>query len=183
MTKDRINNASFRQKLDSISKNIRGQNLLELAFENISTFDAENPIVGSLLKELGVGKKDIASELLKKVPRPPIRKRLEKLKNRPEPKDDDDNFNLSPPPSPPRPPSLGPQPPRRPLGPPLVPPFFPPPSARFLEPFQRPTAQPRPPPPLESKGFIGIPPAPSAPPFHHWHLHLQIFYMVLKHQH
>ena len=212
MTKDRINNASFRQKLDSISKNIRGQNLLELAFDNISTFDAENPIVGSLLKELGVGKKEIASELLKKVPRPPIRKRLEKLKNRPEPKDDDDNFNLSPPPSPPRPPSLGPQPPRRPLGPPLVPPFFPPPSARFLEPFQRPTAQPRPPPPLESKGFIGIPPAPSAPPlspddyfllgpsawsvspaprpltpaappFHHWHLHLQIFYMVLKHQH
>ena len=152
MTKDRINNASFRQKLDSISKNIRGQNLLELAFDSISTFDAENPFVGSLLKELGVGKKEIASELLKKVPRPPIRKRLEKLKNRPEPKDDDNNFNLSRPPSPPRPPSLGPQPPRRPLGPPLVPPF------------QRPTAQPRPPPPLESKGFIGIPPAPSAPP-------------------
>ena len=66
MTKDRINNVSFRQKLDSISKNIRGQNLLELAFDNISTFDAENPIVGSLLKELDVGKKDIANELIKK---------------------------------------------------------------------------------------------------------------------
>ena len=35
-------------------------------FEDISTFDAANPIVGSLLKELVVGKKDIASELIKK---------------------------------------------------------------------------------------------------------------------
>ena len=92
-----------------------------------------------------------------------IRKRLEKLKNRPEPKDDNDNFNLSPPLSPPGPPSLESQPPRPPLGPPPAPPFFPPPSARFLEPFQ-PTAEPRPPPPLNPKGFIGIPPAPSAPP-------------------
>lgn len=30
--------------------------------------DAENPIVGSLLKELDVGKKDVASELIKKHP-------------------------------------------------------------------------------------------------------------------
>ena len=55
-------------------------------------FDAKNPIAGSLLTELDVGKKDIASELIKKAPRPPgvnfaISKRLEKLKNRPEPKD------------------------------------------------------------------------------------------------
>ena len=63
VAKDGINNASFRQKLDPISKNIlRRQNPLELVFEDISTFDAENPIVGSLLKELDVGKKDIASE-------------------------------------------------------------------------------------------------------------------------
>ena len=58
VTKDRINNTSFRQKLDPISKNIlRRQNPLELVFEDISTFDAKNPIVGSLLKELDVGKK------------------------------------------------------------------------------------------------------------------------------
>ena len=44
-----------------------------------------------------------------------------------------------------------------------APPFFLPPSGRFLEPFQWPTAQPRPPPPLKPKGFIGIPPAPSTP--------------------
>ena len=43
---------------------------------------------------------------MKKTPRPPgvdfaIRKRLGKLKNRPEPKGDNVNFNLSPPQSPP----------------------------------------------------------------------------------
>ena len=58
MTRDRINNASFRQKLDPISKNILGrQNSLELVSEDISIFDAENPIIGSLLRELDVKKK------------------------------------------------------------------------------------------------------------------------------
>ena len=67
VTNDKINNASFRQKLDSISKNIlRRQNPPELVFEVISTFDAKNPIVGSLLKELDVGRKGIASKLIKK---------------------------------------------------------------------------------------------------------------------
>ena len=95
--KDRINNASFRQKLDPISKNIiKRQNPLNLVFEDISIFDAENPIVGSLLKELDVGKKDIASKLIKKAPRPSIfhnylKNRLNKLKDRPEPKDDNDD--------------------------------------------------------------------------------------------
>ena len=60
VTRDRINNASFRQRLDPISKNIlRRQNPLELVFEDISTFDAENPIVGSLLREIDVEKKTI----------------------------------------------------------------------------------------------------------------------------
>ena len=49
-----INNASFQQKHDPISKNILWrQNPLEIAIEDISTFDAENLIVGSLLRELG----------------------------------------------------------------------------------------------------------------------------------
>ena len=49
VTTDRINDASFRQKLDPISKNIlRTQNPLELVLEYLPTFDAENPIVGSL---------------------------------------------------------------------------------------------------------------------------------------
>ena len=56
--RDRIDNASFQQKLDPISKNILWrQDPLELVFEDISTFDAEIPIVGSLLRELEVGKK------------------------------------------------------------------------------------------------------------------------------
>ena len=94
--RDRINNAGFRQKLDPISNSIiRRQNPLELVFEDISTFDAENPIVGSLLRELDVGQKDVASELIKKASRAPglditLRNRLNKLKDRPEPKDKGD---------------------------------------------------------------------------------------------
>ena len=57
VTRDTINDASFRQKLDPISKNIlRRQNPLELMFEDISMFDAENPIVGSLLREIDIKK-------------------------------------------------------------------------------------------------------------------------------
>ena len=58
VTRDRINGTSFRQRLDPINKNIlRRQNPLELVFEDISTFDAENPIVGSLLREIDIKKK------------------------------------------------------------------------------------------------------------------------------
>ena len=58
VTWDRLNNASFRQKLDPIAKNIfHRQNPLELVFKDISTFDAPNSIVGSLLDELDIGKK------------------------------------------------------------------------------------------------------------------------------
>ena len=57
VTRDRINDASFRQRLDPISKNIlRRENPLELVFEGISTFDAENPIVGCLLREIDIKK-------------------------------------------------------------------------------------------------------------------------------
>ena len=57
VTRDRINDESFRQRLDPISKNIlRRQNPLELVFEDISTFDAENPIAGSLLREIDIKK-------------------------------------------------------------------------------------------------------------------------------
>ena len=60
VTRDRINDASFRQKLDQISKNnLRRQNPLELVFEDISTFDEENPIVGSLLREIDLKKKTV----------------------------------------------------------------------------------------------------------------------------
>ena len=86
VTRDRINNASFRQKLDRISKNIlRRQNPSELVFEDISTFDAENPIVGSLFMELDPGKKNLSSDFIKQAPTPPgvdiaIRNRLNRLR-------------------------------------------------------------------------------------------------------
>ena len=86
VTRDRINDASFRQKLDPISKNIlRRQNPLELVFEDISTFDAENPIVGSLLRELDLKKKQSDSDFIKSLPSQPgkefeIKKRLDRLR-------------------------------------------------------------------------------------------------------
>ena len=86
VTKDRINDASFRQKLDPMGKNIlRRQNPLELAFEDISTFDAENPIVGSLLREIDIKKKQSDSDFIKSLPSKPgkefeIQKRLDRLR-------------------------------------------------------------------------------------------------------
>ena len=86
VTRDRINNASFRQKLDPISRNIiRRQNPLELVFEDISTFDSENPIVGSLLREIDIRKKQTDNDFIKSLPSQPgkefeIKKRLDKLR-------------------------------------------------------------------------------------------------------
>ena len=103
---------------------MRRQNPLELVFEDISTFDVENPMVGSLLRELEGGKKLTAGDLVKKVPGPPgvdfaIRNRLNKLEER--------KSNASPPPTPPPPPPFLPPPPPPP----------PPPSSSF--PFSLPS--------------------------------------------
>ena len=64
---------------------MRSQNPLELVFEDISTFDAENPIVGSLLREIDIKKKQSDSDFIKSLPSHPgkefeIKKRLDKLK-------------------------------------------------------------------------------------------------------
>ena len=81
----RTNDASFRQKLDPISKNIsKRQNPLELVFEEISTFYAENPIVGSLLREIDLNEKQTDSDFIKSLPSHPgkefeIQKKLDKL--------------------------------------------------------------------------------------------------------
>ena len=86
VTRDKINDASFRQKLDPISKNIlRRQNLLKLVFEDISTFDAENLIVRSFLRELDLKKKQSDSDFIKSLPSQPgkefeIKKRLDRLR-------------------------------------------------------------------------------------------------------
>ena len=102
VTKDRINDASFRQKLDPISKNIiRFQNLLKLVFEDVSTFDTENPIVGSLLREIDLNKKQTDNDFIKPLPSQPgkefeIKKRLYRLrdiKNPSRKNNNDDNGN------------------------------------------------------------------------------------------
>ena len=111
VTCDRLNNANFRQKLDLIENNIfRRQNPLELVFKDISTFDAQNQIVGLLLKELDLGEKDVASTLIKKTPSTvdvEIQSRLIALKNNPTFFNSNNNNNKNlPPPSPFQPPSF-----------------------------------------------------------------------------
>ena len=158
-TRDRINNASFIQNLDPIKKNIlRRQNPPELPFEDISTFDVENPLVGSLLRKLDGGKKLMAGDLVKKAPGPPgvdftIRNRLNKLKER--------ENNTSPPPTPPPTPFLPLPPPPPPLPSSssfnllsLPPP--PPPTTNQIFPPRSPL-----PPPSSSFNFLTQPTFPS----------------------
>ena len=100
-----------------------------------------------MLKEHDVGKKYVASELIKRARGPPgadfiIRNRLNKLKDRQEFNNDNNNNNnnLSPPPSPPSPSS-----------------FF----------SQQTPPQPSPPTILCRQSFLPQPPTtPTVPPFH-----------------
>ena len=60
VTNNRLNEASFRRWFDPISKKIiRNKNPIELLFKDVKHFDAENPVTGSLIKEVDVGKKKI----------------------------------------------------------------------------------------------------------------------------
>ena len=58
---------------------MRRQNPLELVFEVISTFDAENPIVGSLLREIDLEKKQTDNDFIKSLPSHPG-KEFEKIR-------------------------------------------------------------------------------------------------------
>ena len=84
VTRDRLNNTSFRQKLDPTAKNIfRKQSPLGLVFKVILTFDVQNPIISSLLKDVELGKRDTKISLIKKAPNTryvEIKSRLEELK-------------------------------------------------------------------------------------------------------
>ena len=72
VTSNRINDASFRQKFGPMSKNIlRKENPLELVFEDVSMFDAENPIARSLLREIDLKKKQTDSDFIKSLPSHP----------------------------------------------------------------------------------------------------------------
>ena len=64
---DRLSKASFKQKLDPISKNIiRNSNRPELAFKEISACHVPNPVIGSLLRKIDIEEKKIFIESLLK---------------------------------------------------------------------------------------------------------------------
>ena len=67
VTRGRINEASIRHKLDPIEKSVRGtENPLALLFKDVATFDTQNPIVESLLREIDLVQKGENSDLIKK---------------------------------------------------------------------------------------------------------------------
>ena len=69
VTRGRHNQASFRRKLDPIEKRVwRIENPLALLFKDVANFDAQNPIIGSLLREIDLGKNKIKSSLTSTAP-------------------------------------------------------------------------------------------------------------------
>ena len=61
----RLNGVRVRQMLDPVYKNVlRKQNPFEIVFKDISKFDAQNPIIKSLLSEIESGK--LTDESVKK---------------------------------------------------------------------------------------------------------------------
>ena len=63
VTRGRFNEASIRHKVDPIEKSVwRTKNPLALLFKDVATFDAQNPIIGSLLREIDLAKKGKESD-------------------------------------------------------------------------------------------------------------------------
>ena len=73
---------TLRVIVDPISMNIiRNENPL---FKDIWTFDAQNPVIGSLLWKIDIRQKDVLSKILGKAPNPrdiEVRVRLDRLRN------------------------------------------------------------------------------------------------------
>ena len=67
VTRGRFNETSIRHKLDLIEKSVwRTENPLALLFKDVAKFDAENPIIGSLLREIDLAQTGKNSDLIKK---------------------------------------------------------------------------------------------------------------------
>ena len=115
VTNNRLKEASFRRRLDPISKMItRNKIPIELLFKDVKHFDAQNPVIGSLIKEVDLGRKKDLSKFLDKAPDIrdlEIQSRLNNLSEKNEffNRGDNNNFFL-------------PNPPPLPLGPPPPPP-------------------------------------------------------------
>ena len=61
------NQAGFRSKLDPIEKSVwRTENTLALLFRDVPNFDAQNSVIGSLLREIDLGKRSTNNDLIKK---------------------------------------------------------------------------------------------------------------------
>ena len=57
VTRGRHNQGSFRYKLDPIEKSVwRTENLLALLLKDVANFDVQNPVIGSLLREIDLEK-------------------------------------------------------------------------------------------------------------------------------
>ena len=55
VTNNRLKKVSFRRRLNPISKSIiRNNNPIELLFKDVKHFEAQNPVIGSLIKEVDV---------------------------------------------------------------------------------------------------------------------------------
>ena len=90
VTRGRHNQTSFCRKLDPIEKSIwRTENPLALLFKDVANFDAQNPVIGSLLREIDLGKRSTNDTILLQ--------RFKKFKEMPinysnnDDNDDDDN--------------------------------------------------------------------------------------------
>ena len=69
VTRGRHNQASFCRKLDPIEKSAwRTENPLALLFKGVADFDAQNPVIGSLLSEIDLGKNKTNSDLISAAP-------------------------------------------------------------------------------------------------------------------
>ena len=65
-TRDILNEVSFRRKLYLITKNvIRGLNPFELVLM-LSTFGMQNLLIGSRIREIDIGRKDLADNIVNK---------------------------------------------------------------------------------------------------------------------
>ena len=97
VTKGRFNEASICHKLDPIVKSVwRTENPLALLFKDVATFDAQNSIFGSLLREINLVKKGKNSDLIiKQLEKAPAIKDTILIQRFKKFKDEPVNFNNS----------------------------------------------------------------------------------------